>query len=137
MLTPDNARYFLYKYFHFIQVYHIKHARFLYGNSAIERYLNTLKSELVYLHYYSSEDKFFADIYDYVLFWNNSVISFICSEMVLCVGRNVKLGFWGTVLQFCLAIATILRVVHSLETRTVIFYLSFNASNAAFVVAFA
>ena len=44
-----------------------------YDNAPMERYFNTLKSELIYQHSYSSEDKLFADIDDYVLLWYNSV----------------------------------------------------------------
>ena len=36
-------------------------------------YDNTLKSELIYHHSYSCEDKLFSDIEDYVLLWYNSV----------------------------------------------------------------
>ncbi len=39
----------------------------------MERYFNTLKSELIYHHSYSCEDKLFSDIDDYVLLWYNSV----------------------------------------------------------------
>ena len=41
--------------------------------AAISQHPNTLKSELIYQHSYSSEDKLFADIDDYVLLWYNSV----------------------------------------------------------------
>ena len=44
-----------------------------YDNAPMERYFNTLKSNLIYQHSYSSEDKLFADIDDYVLLWYNSV----------------------------------------------------------------
>ena len=44
-----------------------------YDNAPMERYFNTLKSELIYQHSYSSEKKLFADIDDYVLLWYNSV----------------------------------------------------------------
>ena len=39
----------------------------------MERYFNTLKSELIYQHTYASESKLFSDIDDYVLLWYNSV----------------------------------------------------------------
>ena len=41
--------------------------------AAISQHPNTLKSEIIYQHSYSSEDKLFADIDDYVLLWYNSV----------------------------------------------------------------
>ena len=44
-----------------------------YDNAPMERYFNTLKSELIYHHSYTCEDKLFADIDDYVLLWYNSV----------------------------------------------------------------
>ena len=44
-----------------------------YDNAPMERYFNTLKSELIYHHSYSCEDKLFSDIEDYVLLWYNSV----------------------------------------------------------------
>lgn len=44
-----------------------------YDNAPMERYFNTLKSELIYQHSYTYEDKLFADIDDYVLLWYNSV----------------------------------------------------------------
>lgn len=44
-----------------------------YDNAPMERYFNTLKSELIYQQSYSSEEKLFADIDDYVLLWYNSV----------------------------------------------------------------
>lgn len=44
-----------------------------YDNAPVERYFNTLKSELIYHHSYSCEDKLFSDIEDYVLLWYNSV----------------------------------------------------------------
>ena len=44
-----------------------------YDNAPMERYFNTLKSELIYQHSYTCEDKLFADIDDYVLLWYNSV----------------------------------------------------------------
>ena len=44
-----------------------------YDNAPMERYFNTLKSELIYHHSYSCEDKLFSDIDDYVLLWYNSV----------------------------------------------------------------
>ncbi|HCD69292.1 MAG TPA: hypothetical protein DEQ68_01575 [Ruminococcaceae bacterium] len=43
------------------------------NDTIMERYFNTLKSELVYHHSYSCEDKLFSDIDDYVLLWYNSV----------------------------------------------------------------
>ncbi len=44
-----------------------------YDNAPMERYFNTLKSELIYQHSYDSEDKLYADVDDYVLLWYNSV----------------------------------------------------------------
>ena len=44
-----------------------------YDNAPMERYFNTLKSELIYQHSYSCEEKLFSDIEDYVLLWYNSV----------------------------------------------------------------
>ena len=44
-----------------------------YDNAPMERYFNTLKSELIYQHSYSSKEKLFADIDDYVLLWYNFV----------------------------------------------------------------
>lgn len=44
-----------------------------YDNAPMERYFNTLKSELIYQHTYASESKLFSDIDDYVLLWYNSV----------------------------------------------------------------
>ena len=44
-----------------------------YDNAPMESYFNTLKSELVYHHSYSSDNKLFSDIDDYVLLWYNSV----------------------------------------------------------------
>lgn len=44
-----------------------------YGNAPMERYFNMLKSELIYHHSYSCEDKLFSDIENYVLLWCNSV----------------------------------------------------------------
>jgi len=44
-----------------------------YDNAPMERYFNTLKSELVYQHSYTSDNKLFSDIEDYVLLWYNSV----------------------------------------------------------------
>ena len=44
-----------------------------YDNAPMERYFNTLKSELIYQHTYASESKVFSDIDDYVLLWYNSV----------------------------------------------------------------
>lgn len=44
-----------------------------YDNAPMERYFNTLKSELIYQHSYSCEDKLFSDIENYVLLWYNSV----------------------------------------------------------------
>ena len=44
-----------------------------YDNAFMERYFNTLKSELIYQQSYSSENKLYSDIDDYVLLWYNSV----------------------------------------------------------------
>ena len=44
-----------------------------YENAPMERYFNTLKSELIYQHSYTSDNKLFSDIEDYVLLWYNSV----------------------------------------------------------------
>ena len=44
-----------------------------YDNAPMERYFNTLKSELIYQHSYTSDNKLFSDIDDYVLLWYNSV----------------------------------------------------------------
>ena len=44
-----------------------------YDNAPMERYFNTLKSELTYQHSYTSDNKLFSDIDDYVLLWYNSV----------------------------------------------------------------
>ena len=44
-----------------------------YDNVPMERYFNTLKSELIYQHSYSCEDKLLSDIENYVLLWYNSV----------------------------------------------------------------
>ena len=44
-----------------------------YDNAPMERYFNTLKSELIYQHSYTSDNKLFSDMDDYVLLWNNSV----------------------------------------------------------------
>lgn len=38
-----------------------------YDNAQMERYFNTLKSELIYQHSYASKDKLFVDIDDYVM----------------------------------------------------------------------
>ena len=44
-----------------------------YDNAPMERYFNTLKSEIIYQHSYTSDNKLFSDIGDYVLLWYNSV----------------------------------------------------------------
>ena len=46
-----------------------------YDNAPMERYFNTLKSELIYHHSYSCEDKLFSDIGDYVLFLGQKTIA--------------------------------------------------------------
>ena len=70
-----------------------------YDNAPMERYFNTLKSELIYQHSYSSEEKLFADIDDYVLLWYNSVRPH-SSTTVLHLGRNGWLDFWGKCYNF-------------------------------------
>lgn len=44
-----------------------------YDNAPMERYFNTLKSELIYQHSYDSDKKLYDDIDDFVLLWYNSV----------------------------------------------------------------
>ena len=51
----------------------MSHAGCPYDNAPMERYFNTLKSELIYQHSYSCEDKLLSDIENYVLLWYNSV----------------------------------------------------------------
>ena len=72
-----------------------------YDNAPMERYFNTLKSELIYQHSYSSEDKLFADIDDYVLLWYNSVRPHSFNNGLTPWQKRMAC-FWGKVLQFCL-----------------------------------
>ena len=44
-----------------------------YDNAPMERYFNTLKCELLYLHSYDSEEMLYSDIDDFLLLWYNPV----------------------------------------------------------------
>lgn len=44
-----------------------------YNNAPMGRYFNTLKSDLIYQHSYTSKIKLFSDIDNYVLLWYNPV----------------------------------------------------------------
>ena len=73
-----------------------------YDNAPMERYFNTLKSELIYQHSYTSEDKLFADIDDYVLLWYNSVRPHSFNNGLTPWQKRMAWSFWGKLLQFCL-----------------------------------
>lgn len=48
-------------------------AGYPYDNAPMERYYNTLKNELIYLHYYHSDQELDAAVDDFSYFWYNHV----------------------------------------------------------------
>lgn len=48
-------------------------AGYPYDNAPMERYFNTLKNELIYLHEYSSEDALYASVDEFAYIWYNHV----------------------------------------------------------------
>jgi transposase InsO family protein len=48
-------------------------AGYPYDNAPMERYYNTLKNELIYLHYYHSDEELDTAVGDFAYFWYNHV----------------------------------------------------------------
>jgi transposase InsO family protein len=48
-------------------------AGYPYDNAPMERYYNTLKNELIYLHYYHSDEELNTAVSDFAYFWYNHV----------------------------------------------------------------
>ena len=48
-------------------------ASYPYDNAPMERYFNTLKNELIYLHDYLSEDDLYASVDEFAYIWYNHV----------------------------------------------------------------
>ena len=48
-------------------------AGYPYDNAPMERYYNTLKNELIYLHYYHSDEELDRAVNDFAYFWYNHV----------------------------------------------------------------
>ena len=48
-------------------------AGYPYDNAPMERYFNTLKNELIYLHDYPSEDDLYASVDEFAYIWYNHV----------------------------------------------------------------
>ena len=46
-------------------------AGYPYDNAPMERYFNTLKNELIYLHDYPSEDDLYASVNEFAYIWYN------------------------------------------------------------------
>lgn len=48
-------------------------AGYRYDNAPMERYYNTLKSELIYLHYYHTDDELYSSIEEFAYVTYNHV----------------------------------------------------------------
>jgi transposase InsO family protein len=78
ILHSDQGSQFTSKEFvEFCEAVHITQsmskAGYPYDNAPMERYYNTLKNELIYLHYYHSDEELNTAVNDFAYFWYNHV----------------------------------------------------------------